>query len=233
MTFKKGVLMKYLFVSLFMSASLFAQSINPVPIEKVFTPQGFDANDTSEVIISGYYPNLCYKNVFTKKERIGNLIRINVYANVITDKACAEAIVPFTKVVELGILAKGDYQVQVIAQNTIIKDTLTVQDRRSGDIDQFNYPLIEYIVTKPGSDRVILKAFKPSDCFIKGEVEYISDNKDTITVLPKLVRTSDFCPRKLTPIEYDITVPDNIPEKQYLLHVRSLSSSSVNKMLRK
>ena len=56
--------MKYLVVMICASmiGACFGASNVLVPVDNVYSPKGFDANDNSEVIVSGFLPNLCYKN---------------------------------------------------------------------------------------------------------------------------------------------------------------------------
>ena len=76
--------MKVLILLALVSQGLIANAGTPksvqVPIEDVYAPAGFDSNDSSEIIITGFLPNLCHKAPKTEVVINGNNIDIKVTA---------------------------------------------------------------------------------------------------------------------------------------------------------
>jgi hypothetical protein len=84
------------------------------PVDHLYAPAGFNSFDNSEVVVSGYLPNLCYHSPKAYVEVIDNKISIGVKA--IRNGGfsyCADVIVPFIQEVNLGPLDQGDYQIVV------------------------------------------------------------------------------------------------------------------------
>ena len=49
-----------------------------VPIKHVYVPKGFDSNDQTEVMVSGYLPNLCYRGHKSKVSVKDHTIQIQI-----------------------------------------------------------------------------------------------------------------------------------------------------------
>lgn len=203
-----------------------------VPVDHIYSPKGFDSNDNTEVIISGYLPNLCHKSPKTSYEVKGNQINIEVKALKYheSNPYCPEAIVPFIESVNVGVLDKGLYEIVVNGKTQYEKDSKIRIDESSSDaIDEFIYANVEYIEKKNNGSRVIeLKGYNPSDCFVLENIEIVDNNKDVYSILPKMRQVSDFCPMKMVPFNYEVEVPNNLKENKVLIHVRSMQGKSVN-----
>lgn len=209
-----------------------------VPIEDVFTPIGFDSNDNSEVVISGWLPNLCYKSPKAKLKFIKNKINIEVKALKSKSSICIqttpEMIVPFIETVDLGVLDPGQYQITVNGSSPYTKNSsILINESSSHAIDDFIYANVHYIEQKIDSQLISLKGFNPSDCFVLDEVKFVSNGINTYSVLPLMKKVRDFCPMKLVPFSYDIKVPDELNGPSILLHVRSMDGNSVNTLFLK
>ena len=220
-------------VLFFVSALAFGQAPEKrlVPVENVFIPAGFDSNDPVEVVITGFLPNLCHKSPKAEVEVSSALVKINVESFYYPDSKdeCAEMAVPFVEVVSLGILRPGGYQVKVKGAGIGFQNgELDIEAATSATIDDFNYAYVDYIEKEPGENTVLLKGYNPSNCFILDEIEYFSNSTNTYSILPKMKRISQFCPKKMTPFSYEFTVPNELEASQILLHVRTLNGKSVN-----
>jgi hypothetical protein len=202
----------------------------PVPIDHVYAPSGFDTNDASEIIVEGYLPNLCYQSPKSTYKINGKKIEIlvtSLYKD--NDQACPKAMVPFIEVVKVGELDKGLYDINVNRGGSDDKKTqLKVSESQSGAMDDYIYANVEYVEKNFGSETVVLKGYNPSDCFVFETIETVSNNKDTLSVLPKMKQVSDFCPLKMVPFEYEFKVPQSINKGRILLHVRGMDGRSVN-----
>lgn len=203
-----------------------------IPVTHVFVPSGFDSNDNSEIIITGFLPNLCHKTPKANAMVTGNKIDI-LLTSLYYDESnpfCPEMVVPFTETLELGVLDKGKYEVTVNGKSIYKKEAkLKVNESTSAAIDDFSYAYVEHIDKESARDgHVILKGYNPSDCFELDSIEYISNGKDTYSILPKMKQVRAHCPMKLVPFEYEWKVPSDIDRNEVLLHVRTLEGRSKN-----
>ena len=204
-----------------------------VPTDDLYIPKGFDSNDSAEVIVTGHFPNLCYKSpkatvTMDEKGKVKVKVEALYYGE---DQMCAEVIVPFVETVELGVLDKGRYQVEVnLGTAYEQKADLFIEESTSNSVDDYIYANVEYVEKTLDSRTVKLKGHNPSDCFVLEEIQLISNGADTYSVLPKMKQISDFCPMKMTPFTYDLDIPktDDMKSDLILLHVRVMDGKSVN-----
>ncbi len=201
-----------------------------VPVTQVFTPKGFDTNDDTQVIVSGYLPNLCYKAQRVSTKVSGQNIFVTVKAFVEKkDVLCPQLAIPFLEPVSVGVMGKGTYNVVVNAGTPLEKRAgLGVSDSTTSLIDENVYANVDYVERVPGTRRVILKGYNPSDCYEFDRVEFISNGKDTYSVLPIMRKLSDFCPRKLVALDIPAEVPRELKAEELLLHVRVMNGKSIN-----
>jgi hypothetical protein len=202
-----------------------------VPVEDVFSPLGFDSNDRTEIVITGKLPNLCHQSPQSKIKITDKTIDITV-TSLYYDESnpyCPEMEVPFTEVVTLGLLEKGDYSIVVNGKTNQKKTaSLNVVEAKSGAIDTFQYALVDYVEKNQGSRTVKLKGYNPSDCLVLDKIDYVSNGSDTYSVLPKMKQVTPFCPMKMTPFSYNFDVPKDLNKQKILLHVRKMDGRSVN-----
>jgi hypothetical protein len=202
-----------------------------VPIDHVYSPAGFDSNDNSQVVISGYLPNLCHKAPKSIVKIEDNRVDIKVislrYDS--SNPYCPEMIVPFVEAEDLGVMEKGNYDIVVNGHSIYERRAnLGIAEASSDAVDDHVYADVEYIDKSSGNRMVYLKGYNPSDCFVLDEIEVLDNNKDVYSIKPKMKQVSEFCARKLVPFEYEMEVPEKLKADQVLLHVRSIKGRSVN-----
>ena len=109
--------------TLFLTGSIASAGIptqKVIPVTHVFVPSGFDSNDNSEIILTGFLPNLCHKTPKANAMVTGNKIDI-LLTSLYYDESnpfCPEMVVPFTETLELGVLDKGKYEITVNGKST-------------------------------------------------------------------------------------------------------------------
>jgi hypothetical protein len=131
--------------------------------------------------------------------------------------------------VDLGILDKGDYKIRVNPKTMFENKTdLSVSESTSPSVDDFTYASVESVDKIAGTRDIVLKGYNPSDCFVLDRVQYVSNGKDTYSVLPIMKQISNFCPMKLVPFNYQSSFPSDLKSKKILLHVRVMDGRSVN-----
>ncbi len=225
--------MKWLSIVL-MSSSLWAQvEIKQLPIVKIYVPQGFDSNDSSQVIVSGYLPDLCYKSPRHTLERSGNRFTLSVEGSYVpdtTEEGCLNMPVPFLEEVTLGELAEGVYKIGVKGNNNKSSDVeLVVKRALTKKRDEFIYADVKFIDETDANRKISLVGYHPNDCLELDKIEMITNGTDTLSLLPVLKISSDVCSGKRTPFEYEYEVPvlENMA-RGVLIHVRVMDGRSVN-----
>lgn len=209
------------------------------PVDHVFVPNGFDNNDQVEVIVTGKFPNPCYtRNKYEVKVK-GNTIKIDVTSVSMNDPMytkCEPLKIPFTEVVNVGSLQGGDYKVIVNEGGQYEqKDLISIAAASSESVDENIYAKVDYIetgFTGGASGDALLVAQSPSPCLTLDRVEYLSNSKDTLSVLPIMKRTSLDCPEKSQRIEIPVKFdPNKFKFERILLFVRTIEGRSVNTII--
>lgn len=208
------------------------------PVDHVFVPAGFDNNDNVEVVVTGYFPNPCYNRNDVTVKVVDDLIKISVTASVKEDKGslCAAMIVPFKEDISVGNLQGGDYKI-VVNEGTPfeLKDSIKIVEAASQNQDDHIYAMVDYVDLgftggSLGDTRLI--GWKPSDCLELDRVEYRSNGKDTVIVMPIMKKVRDFCPMKLTPLEVPVRFnPSEYSHSKVLLMSRTIDGRSVNALV--
>lgn len=209
--------------------------LKPIIVQNIFTPQGFDSNDSVEVVVTGILPNLCHKSPQIEIKKSRNTINVNIkslyYSK--SNPYCPEMVVPFQKVVSVGNLESGTYNILVNQGTPYEKqEDLNIIVPKDDNIDNYQYAYIDTITEEKGKETITLSGYNPSDCYQISKVEYISNGEDTYSILPRMEKVSDFCPMKLTPFSISWDIPKNkLSSKNILLHVRTLNGNSINKII--
>ena len=216
-------------------------SVVEAPIDHIFVPSGFDNNDNVEVIITGKFPNPCYSRNTSAVSVKNDVIRISVTSVSMDDPAftkCEPLKVPFTEVVNLGSLQGGNYKIVVNQGGAYEKrEAISIGKASSNSIDENIYAQVEYIetgFTGGASGDAILVAQSPSPCLVLHKVDYRTNGKDTLSVLPIMKRISASCPEKperlMIPIKFN---PFSFKAKEMLIFVRTIEGRSVNTIISK
>lgn len=205
--------------------------IEDVPVDHVFSPQGYKSNDDAEIVIKGYLPDLCYKSPMSKVSVEGNKINISLqaYREIGENVRCAEMLSNFLKPVQVGVLDKGNYEIYV---NGKAQPSLHIGEFDSDALDDRVLANVHKAVADHELKIVKLQGFNPSDCYSLDEVEIISNENDSYSILPKMNKVSDHCPMKMVPFEIEVQVPEDLEKEFILLHVRSMYGKSVNALIR-
>ena len=128
MTSKHFTRFSVLIAVLALSASHFARAegisiIKDMP-EALFAPPGFDSNDHAQIVLSGSFINTCYKVGPNQAEVdvVNQTIHVTQQAYLLDTPWCLHVLVPYTTVVDVGILPPGNYDVHVRAEASREKD---------------------------------------------------------------------------------------------------------------
>jgi hypothetical protein len=202
-----------------------------VPIDHIYVPKGFDSNDNTEIIVEGYLPNLCHRSPTTSVKKVDGKIFVDVKALKYdsSNPFCPEVLVPFIESVNLGLMDKGFYDIIVNGSSIFRKESkIFIAESSSNAIDNHIYANVDYVEKDEDSRTIKLVGYTPSDCLVLDKIETVTNDKDTMAVLPMLKQVSDFCPMKMTPFKYEMEVPKKLKREKILLHVRAMDGKSVN-----
>lgn len=231
---------RFISVLLLGIASVSQAAVIPAPVDHLYVPAGFDNNDNVEVVVAGHFPTTCYSRnrVFVKVSGDVIDVKINAYHNRDATSKCITMVVPFSEVVTIGNLQAGGYTIKVNdGMKKSLKDRITVSESRSNSMDEFIYAQVDYIdlgFTGGLGGSAFLHAQLSSPCLEFDRVEYLSNGKDTISIMPIMKQISDFCPMKMVPyqipLKYEI---DSIPSEKVLLFSRSIDGKSISTIVNK
>jgi len=223
--------MKFASMLLLLSTVAFAQTQTEIvnsPVDHLYVPDGFDDNDSSEVIVTGFFPNTCHsRNTVNVSMQEGNVIDIQVTAvsNKTVARNCIDMVIPYKEVVSLGSLPTGQYTVRV---NQKLSEKLQIHDAINNVIDDYIYAAIDDVEKQPNGD-YFLQGWRYSNCVVVDKVLVYSNEKDIISLLPVLKQVSDFCPMKGMPIQYKVKLDfSSMKTTKPLLYVRTMDGKSYN-----
>lgn len=230
--------MKFLTAMLFFSSVAIAQpEVIQAPVDYLYVPTGFDSNDSVEVIVTGNFPNTCYSRNKVDVKVHDDIIDIKVTSlapegSLITSRACPQMLVPFKEVVAIGNLQGGEYEIRVNADSArSLSEKLNVAEASSNSVDDNIYAAIEWVERK-GPDEVVLHGWRYSDCLVLDKVKVVSNNKDTLSVLPIMKQIRSHCPMKGMPVAYPVKFDtSSLKMNKPLLHVRTMDGKSVNAII--
>ena len=99
-----------------------------IGVADAYIPGGFDSNSDAYVVVSGIFPNGCYRwsrsDVSTLPE---NVEEVRTFATV-QSGLCIMVLVPFHQEVRLGKLAKGTHQIRFVnGDGTYMEKQLVIE----------------------------------------------------------------------------------------------------------
>ncbi len=99
-----------------------------ISVHDVFVPEKVEHNTDAKVILSGMFPNSCYRWSRAKVHDV-DALNHNVQAiATVTETMCLMVLVPFTKEVNLGRLPAGTHKLRFInGDDTFFEKSLTVE----------------------------------------------------------------------------------------------------------
>ena len=228
--------------SIFADDQVFEPKEVPAPVERVFVPTGFDSNDNIEVVIYGKFPNSCYKvgHANYSIDILKNEIEISLTAYEYKSGFCIQLITPYLESVKIGVLPVGEYNIKI--KDTEFEDTLMVAQSMVSSPDSFLYANIsdvkllnsqQHLVA--GKQEIELEGEYPytfHGCAVMERIEVIQIREDILEVLPiiKIINEGPLCKRESNFFKKRAQVDRDLIGTS-LLHVRSASGSSLNRVV--
>lgn len=226
-------------ILLLVSTASYAQSnpVQPSIVESLFhtgyLPNGFDTNDYVQIVGEGTYSNTCFRPAAYD-------IRVDHPAKkvFVTPKAykydgmCLMMMVPYSQVINLGMLKAGNYQVVQQGETNYSMGNIAIRVAANSSADDFLYAPINQAYWQHGSNvsKITLTGEFSNTCWKYVETR-VDVQKNVIVVQPvSEMREGMPCINKVVPFKKEFLMP-NLPKGRYLLHVRSTNAKSVNNLV--
>ncbi len=230
------------FTFLFLSSSLFGTDGNrptlvEAPVSTVYAPGGFDDNDNIQIVIEGIFPNTCYKSGPSKVSVTGERIQI-VQQAYYYDGHCFQMMVPYEKVIDIGILKAQNYGV-FVADEVLPSALLPVKEAKNDKTDDHLYAPVKKAELVSKNPYVLeLMGIFPNRMMQIDHVIVSRPLNNVIDVLP-IARVDERrwsgVPDSEAPVPFThaVDLSSNIQadmkeSRRFLIHIRSLNGQSVN-----
>lgn len=191
---------------------------------KLYVPEGFDDNDTIEVIAVGSMPDNCHQAPKAKIEHGQNGFTISMSATVIERKDCRKISIPYQEKISLGTLVAGSYEVRTSTQKLplkVVKAISTLQD-------DVMYANVTNIIEEDEGRTVWLIGSHPATCVQEQPVELKKSGDSVWVILPKVTLEGD-CIEESRPFKIAVEIPyDASMKRGVMLHVRVMDGRSLN-----
>lgn len=198
----------------------------------VYAPVGFDSNDNVQIVGEGMFANTCYRpadtGVQVDQEKKTIMLTPMAYHY---DGVCLQVLIPFERVVDLGILRPGHYTVYQNGKTTPL-EVIRVERARTRNPDDFLYaPISQAFYRQSGASvEITLTGQLLSDCMHLDEVKV--GVQPRVIVLQPLASMENrgHCSSDNVPFSKTITI-GNVKKGRYLVHVRSMNAKAVNTVI--
>ena len=117
-----------LFLSMQVKAEVQPSKDVVIALNDVFIPGGFDSSMESYVVVSGIFPNGCYKWKGAEKKDISAYEHEVTSTATVNQGMCIQVLVPFSKDVRLGRLQTGKHVLRFMSNDgTYLEKTLLIE----------------------------------------------------------------------------------------------------------
>jgi hypothetical protein len=207
----------------------------PALYKKAYVPFGFDDNDQVQIVGEGMFKNTCYRASETtvKVDEASHVITVSPTAYEYKGM-CAQMVLPFDRVVELGVLSVGDWSIVQIDGSQIGHVQIAKALTKSPD-DYLYAPISQaFFHQKDKTSEFILDGNFPNSCMAIDHVKITAQN-DVIVIQPiakMLDRSADGSACHDGSFHFDsVSKLDNVAAGRYLMHVRSMNGKAVNSLV--
>ncbi len=204
------------------------------PIDHLFVPHGFDNNDNVEVMVTGNFPSTCFSRnkveVTVKDEVIA--VKVTSLDSSKDNTKCEKMEIPFMENVTVGNLQAGGYKIIV---NNKLTEKLSVDVSSSNSVDDHLYAMISYVELgfTGGLSGEAMLVGKTQDCLQLDKVEYLSNGKDTLSILPIMKKVAT-CTGEKSYLEVPVKFqPRAFTNNKVLLFVRTMDGKSISSLVDK
>ncbi len=228
---------------IFLTVFLLQMHVKAAPVDvldiapqHIFTLNGFDSNDNAQLVLTGIFPNTCYKVSETKVrvDKVNHRIDINDKAFHYNGTICMMMLVNYSKSVNLGVLSPGLYDIYVHdkTQETGKKaGSLNIAKATVMAPDDFLYaPVDDIVVDTSGANPVVTLSGIFAQSCLRMKTVRVTVETDAIVLQPIVEEDGSVCTTNEKKFVESVTI-ENAPKGRVLFHVRSLNGQSINKIL--
>ena len=210
---------------------------------------GFDDNDNIQFVIDGVLPNSCFElgetqvraNLEQKLLLVSQKINVRSIPDCTNPKTIPAYLnfpVKYNRPVSIGNLPAGQFIIQFTGMDGLPSSVIfNVSERASNATDDYIYApvsnlFISDIVSPTENGEVLLLGEMPNKCLnLKPENIQVIRQGNVIIILPILDVDKKEVDCKYNPISFQHFVKiGNLTEGRYLIHMRSLTGNSINKI---
>ncbi len=207
-------------------------SIVNIGLEHSFVPVGFDDNDRIQVTSVGNFADTCYRvaDVKTRIDQVKKTIHIFQtafhYGGI-----CTRVFVPFSSVVNVGIVPAGDYLIYDGTSGKALGRLPVTRATHAGADDYLYAAIHDANITNetPKVKTLTLIGEMPDRCTELTDIR-IFYFPDVIVVQPIAKRMGETCAAEKTRFIKNVPIDPKLTGVK-LLHVRSLNGQAVNKLV--
>ena len=225
--------------TLFLSQTVLADFSQPKKIGaefgSLYIPDGFDTNDNVQIVGEGVFPNLCYRPgvVRVAIDSVKKIVKLMPRA-LHYSGPCLQVILPWDRVVDIGVMSAGDYTVVQASQNAEnrVIGQLRIPIAKTQSADDYLYAPISqaYYEKKDSHQTLKISGEFSNDCTKLVNVA-VKVQRNVIVVQPisEMDVNAQCKPGKFA-FEKTTDLP-KVPSGRYLIHVRSLNGKSINTLV--
>lgn len=205
-----------------------------VTFSRIYVPVGFDSNDHIQFVGEGVFSNSCYRPapVTTTVDKQAKTIKVGPVAYKYSG-LCLQVILPFERVVDVGVLPAGTWQV-IQADGKAIGE-IKVNPALTADPDDYLYaPISQAYVheSQNGTEELMLNGTFPNNCMSMDQVKF--DVQDDVIVVQPIAKMSSQnaaqCTGPAAPFTQVVQL-GQLKAGRYLLHVRSMNAQAINTLV--
>jgi hypothetical protein len=228
------------FIYAFFASSLYASAARAgVKATRLYVPVGYDSNDEIVAVVEGYLENTCEQLRGAKVTPVGTDFLIEPQSEKHGTK-CDPLLTPYTLEVVINpeeSLDQGRYTVRVQGRSKMLTEPLVVKVASGQWPDEHIYAPVddaEVGLLSGGRMRAVIQGRFQNTCVVIDEMVLDTKNGKTYELRPKTKwLTADEkgapCAYKETRFTAKVDFDEPAPGR-YLLHVRSQSGRSVNRV---
>lgn len=200
--------------------------------DSVYFPVGFDSNDVVQIVGEGMFQNSCYRpaenKVVVNKEKKEILIGPAAYQY---PGFCLQVVLPFERVMEVGILEQGTYRIVQLSDGKVL-GSLDIKRALTDSPDDFIYaPISQAFFRQKGmKSQIYITGDFPNSCMSLKETRVDVQEKSIVVQPIAEMRTGTDCKNGKFHFE-DVVDLDMVPAGRYLFHVRSMNAKSINNLV--
>ncbi len=215
-------------LSFFFSLNLLAMTRQPLVSGKLYIPDGYDSNDLVEVTLIGSLPDSCHRNPTYEITREGKTFVIALFAYYVPEeRGCRKVSIPYQETINLGLLAKGSYKIQLRGTKVISESAIRIAESRSSLQDDFKYGNVMNVIENDYSRTIELVGTNPSACLVFEKLD--SEIQQDIIILRPHFREEGVCKDEPTEFSLRYDVP-HLPThaRGLLIHIRVMGGRSLS-----